>query len=161
MHRDFEDGSNDYTFCLVLVNTAGQSDAWRLIPINETKKFERRMLSKTWNDFDGRELKFLNDQRPSYIFLHFHHFLCDYKAIQERTEGWQKACEKSGTRELLKKLTEVIGDEVEVPEHFADGAMMVFRPFEQESEIMGAKDLTYAFLSFDEFEPFNEEEGDD
>jgi hypothetical protein len=128
-------------------------------------RFENANGAQTWDYYDGKELEFLNDQRPSRRFLYFHYFCCVYRAMQERTKGWQKARDKSGTRKLwatpgpylrtsmLRKLAEVIGDEVELPEGLlADGEMTEAKPLEEETEALDAKDLASALLSVDDFE---------
>lgn len=174
MHQDFEESYDEHTFCLVPIDRPGQPDGWKLVLIDEEKRFKKVNAVQTWDFYDGRELEFLNDQRPSRRFLYFHYFFCIYRAIQERTKGWQKARDKSGTRQLwatpgpylrvsmLKKLAEVIGEEIELPEELlADGEMTGVKPLEEEIEALDAKDLASVLLSVNDFEaPELEDDGD-
>jgi hypothetical protein len=173
-HRDFEEAYDEHTFCLIPIEKPGQPDGWKLVLIDEEKRFEKVNAVQTWDFYDGRELESLNDQRPSRRFLYFHYFFCIYRAIQERTKGWQKARDKSGTRQLwatpgpylrvsmLKKLAEVIGDEIELSEELlADGEITEVKPLEEETEALDAKDLASALLSVNDFEaPKLEDDGD-
>jgi hypothetical protein len=173
MHQDFEEAYDEHKFCLLPIEKPGQPDGWKLVLIDEEIRFKDVNTVLTWDYYDGRELVFLNDQRPSRRFLYFHYFFCIYRAMQERTKGWQEARDKSGTRKLwatpgpylrmsmLKKLAKVIGDEVELPEELlADGEITVAKPLEEETEALDAKDLASALLSIDDFQA-SEPEGDD
>jgi hypothetical protein len=164
MHRDFEEEYDEHTFCLLPIEKPGQPDGWKLVLIDEQKRFQKANAAQTW-DYDGKELEFLNDQRPSRRFLYFHYILCIYRAMQERTKGWQTARDESKTRKLwatpgpylrmsiLRKLAEVIGDGVELPEELlVDGEITEAKPLDEETEVLDAKDLTSALLSVEEFE---------
>jgi hypothetical protein len=163
IHGEFEEAYDKHKFCLLPIEKPGQPDGWKLVLIDEEIRFDN-VFEHTWDYYDGRELEFLNDQRPSRRFLYFHYFICIYRAMQQRTKGWQKARDKSGTRKLwatpgpylrmsmLKKLAEVIGDEVELPEELiADGEITEAKPLEEETEALDAKDLASALLSVDDF----------
>jgi hypothetical protein len=63
---------------------------------------------------------------------------------------------------MLKKLAEVIGDEVELPEELlADGEITEAKPLKKETEALDAKDLASALLSVDDFEASEPEDDDD
>jgi hypothetical protein len=174
MHQDFEEGFDEHTFCLLPIEKPGKPDGWKLVLMDEGKRFKKVNALQTWDFYDGRELEFLNDQRPSHRFLYFHYFFCIYRAMQERTKGWQNARDKSRTQKLwatpgpylrvsmLKKLVEVIGDEVELPEELlADGEMKEDKPLEEKVENLDIKDLTSALLGSKNFEAPELEEDDD
>ena len=63
---------------------------------------------------------------------------------------------------MLKKLAEVIGDELELPEELlADGEITEVKPLEGQTEALDAKDLASALLSVNDFEaPELEDDGD-
>jgi hypothetical protein len=165
MHQDFEEAYDEHTFCLLPIEKPGQPDGWKLVLIDEEKRYQKVNGLQVWDFYDGRELEFRNDQRPSRRFLYFHYFLCIYRAMQERKKGWQKSRDKSVTRTLwatpgpylrvsmLRKLAEVIDDEVELPEELlVDGEMKEVKPLEEETETMDAKDLASALLRVENFE---------
>jgi HNH endonuclease len=171
MHRDFEEAYDEHIFCLLPIEKPGQPDGWKLVLINEEKRFQKITGKEVWDDYDGKELEFLNDQRPSRRFLYFHYFFCIYRAMQERTKGWRTARDKTKTRKLwatpgpylrvsmLKKLVEVIGDEVELPEELlADGEITEAKPLEEKIEALDVKDLTSALLSAEDFEAAESED---
>jgi hypothetical protein len=174
MHRDFEEAYDEHKFCLLPIEKPGQPDGWKLVLIDEEMRFKKVNAVQIWDYYDGRELEFLNDQRPSRRFLYFHYFFCIYRAMQERTKGWQKARDRSRTRKLwatpgpylrmsmLKKLAEVIGDEVELPEELlSDGEITKAKPLNKETEALDARDLASALLSVDDFEASEPEDDDD
>lgn len=165
MHRSLEEAYDEHAFCLVPIEKPGQPDGWKFVFIDEERRHDGLNLIQTWDYVDGTELEFRNDQRPSRRFLYFHYVFCIYRAMQERTKGWQKVRERSGNRQLwatpgpylrtsmLKKLAEVIGDEVELPEELlVDGEMTEVKPLEEETEALDAKDLASALLSVEDFE---------
>jgi hypothetical protein len=63
---------------------------------------------------------------------------------------------------MLKKLAEVIGDEVELPEELlSDGEITKAKPLKKETEALDARDLASALLSVDDFEASEPEDDDD
>jgi hypothetical protein len=99
IHRDFEEAYDEHKFCLLPIEKPGQPDGWKLVLIDKEIRFEY-VSEHTWDYYNSRELVFLNDQRLSRRFLYFHYVFCIYRAMQKRTQGWQKAYDKSGTRKL-------------------------------------------------------------
>jgi hypothetical protein len=69
MHKEFEEGYDEHTFCLLPIENPGQPDSWKLVLIDEEKRFEKAHGSQTWDFYDGRELQFLRPTPLSQILV--------------------------------------------------------------------------------------------
>lgn len=174
MHSDFEKEFDKFSFCLVPVEKESGPDGWQIILINEELRHRKIYGSLTWDHYDGTELQFRNESRPQHRFLYFHYFICVYKSLLERTQGWRNARDRSASRKIwatpgpylrssmLGLLAKVIGDEVELPDMLInDGADPNVMPVDAQKEEKSALDIGSMLLQGTDSEDEETDDEDD
>ena len=94
MQRDLEIAYGELDFCLLPIVKENEPDGWKIMLANEALQHKSPNNWKTWNDYDGLELEFLNDERPDRRFLFLHYFMCVYNAIENKMMGWKNLLAK-------------------------------------------------------------------
>jgi hypothetical protein len=99
---EIEDAFDNFVFCLLPVIRPNQPDGWRFVLLDESVRNEQVTdnLPTTWNDLDGKELRFRNERRPQRRFLYFHYCIAMIKMFSRQIKGWENAREKTRTGKM-------------------------------------------------------------
>ncbi|KAI4134399.1 MAG: hypothetical protein LQ347_001557 [Umbilicaria vellea] len=127
---------------------------WKTVLLDNTRR--NTVFSAgphTFNDIDGVELEFKNNNRPGRRYLYYHYCVSILRAVRFQTPGWADAKVKASTgqvwatwgpylrKSLLLKLGEVLGD-TKLPEEFVEaGTFEGDDNVDKEEETIKAKEI--------------------